>query len=186
MESFMGQICMFGFNYPPRDWNTCQGQQLSIQQHSALFALLGTQFGGDGMQSFNLPNLQGRMPMSMGTGQGLSPRVIGQVIGSESATLHENNVPPHTHTMAASNTDQGSLTQIPAAGWTLGAAASVTGARPSVVTPVSMYRAGAPGMPLQSAPSSSGTGSSAPFTVVNPALVLNFCIAINGIFPSRS
>jgi microcystin-dependent protein len=191
MQVFMGSIMPFAFNFAPKNWAQTNGQLLSIQQNAALFSLLGTYYGGNGVQNFQLPNLQGRSMFGMGNGAGLSPRVIGEVFGVESTTvpLNVTNLPTHNHTLAASNTVSTSLTQAPASGWTLGAAASNIGGRTPVITPVNMYNAVA--VPPQSAmPSAatSTTGGGAPLQVatVPPALCLNFCIALFGIFPSRN
>ncbi len=191
METFMGLVLPFGFNFAPQNWAMCSGQLIAIQQNSALFALLGIQFGGNGTTNFALPHLRGRTMLGMGNGLGLSPRVIGEQLGAESMTLALNatNMPPHTHTLAASNTVDTSLTQAPAAGWTLGAAASVTADRVPVVVPVKMYNATAltPQNAVQSAPSSSvGGGAPVQIPTIPPALCLNFCIAMFGIFPSRN
>lgn len=191
MEVFMGFVSPFGFNYAPQGWGLCNGAILPIQQYSALFSLLGTQYGGNGSTNFGLPDLRGRAIVGMGNGPGLTPRVIGEVFGVESATvaLNATNLPAHNHTLAASNTASGSLTQAPAAGWTLGAPASVSTARPPVTTPVNMYNATAltPQNAVQSAPSST-VGGSVPVQVptMPPVLCLNFCIAMNGLYPSRN
>ena len=191
MQVFMGSIVPFAFNFAPKNWAQTNGQLLSIQQNQALFSLLGTYYGGNGVQNFQLPNLQGRSMFGMGTGSGLSVRVIGEVFGVENVTVPLNplNLPPHSHTLAASNTVSASLTQAPAPGWTLGAAASNSGGRTPVITPVNMYTAAA--VPPQSGQPSAATstvGGGAPLQVatVPPSLSLNFCIALFGIFPSRN
>src|SRR5512142_222968 len=97
---FIGQIGLFAFNFPPRGWALCNGQILSISQNTALFSLLGTTYGGDGISTFALPNLQSRVPMHRGQGPGLSPRTIGEVTGTETVILLQNNMPAHTHTAA--------------------------------------------------------------------------------------
>jgi microcystin-dependent protein len=158
---------------------------MQIQQYSALYALIGTNFGGNGTTTFGLPDLRGRQIIGMGQGPGLTNRIVGQAFGTESVTLTANNLPPHDHTLTASNTDSASLTQAPAAGWTLGAAASVSGARPPVATPVQMYGPSNPTTPVPSAPTSV-TGNGLPLATMPPALCLNFCIALMGIFPSRN
>jgi len=191
MEVFMGSILPFGFNFPPSSWALANGQLIAISQNDALYALIGTTYGGDGVNTFQLPNLQGRSLVGMGSGPGLSPRFIGEVFGAENATVPINtgNMPPHSHTLAASNTDSTSLTQAPVAGWTLGAAASNSGGDTPVITPVNMYNPAA--VPAQTAVQSAPTstvGGGAPLQVATlpPALCLNFCIALYGIFPSRN
>src|SRR5882757_6729611 len=101
MEPFVGQILMVGFNFAPTGWALCNGQLLSIAQNQALFALLGTYYGGDGRTNFALPDLQGRIPMHQGTGAGLSPRPLGMVSGHERITLVPTQIPPHTHPLNA-------------------------------------------------------------------------------------
>lgn len=191
MDTFMGLVLPFGFNFAPANWATCSGQLLSIQQNAALFSLLGTSFGGNGTTNFQLPDLRGRSMLGMGNGLGLSPRVIGEQVGVEATTLalNANNMPPHAHTLAASNTAVASLTQVPAAGWTLGSAASDSGGRTPVIVPVSMYNATAltPQNAVQSAPSSTvGGGVPVQIPTMPPVLCLNFCIALAGIYPSRN
>lgn len=93
MEVFMGTIQPFAFNFAPSGWALCNGQILGISQYQALFALLGTYYGGNGTTNFQLPNLQGRVPVAQGTGLGLTPRVIGQVYGTESVTATIANMP---------------------------------------------------------------------------------------------
>lgn len=191
MDVFMGFISPFPFNFAPMGWAFCQGQTLAIQQYSALYSLLGTTYGGNGTSTFGLPDLRGRQVVGMGAGPGLTPRVIGQMIGTEnvSVALNTSNLPPHTHTLAASNTDNASLTQAPAAGWTLGAAAANNGARPPVITPVNMYNATplTPANSVQSAQTSiAGSGVPVMLPTMPPALCLNFCIALEGLYPSRN
>lgn len=185
METFMGFITAFPWNWPPRNWTECNGQLLSISQYNALFALLGITFGGNAQTNFGLPDLRGRQIIGMGDGPGLTTRTIGQSFGAEHVTLTSSNLPPHTHTMTASDTDSSELTQAPAPNWTLGAAASVTDERTPIVTPVQMYGPHNPATPVPSAPSSS-TGSGLPVGTMPPALCLNFCIALFGIYPSRN
>src|ERR1700689_2915424 len=102
MEFYLGQIFMGGWNFAPAGSALCNGQLLSIPQYNALFSLLGTTFGGNGVQTLGLPNLQGRVPIHWGQGQGLSPYNIGQQGGVENATLLVSNLPAHTHTLSAS------------------------------------------------------------------------------------
>ncbi len=185
METFLGFVTAFPWNWPPYQWTTCQGQLVSIQQYSALYALLSTTFGGNGQTNFGIPDLRGRQIIGMGNGPGLTPRIVGQHFGSEYVSLDADNLPPHTHTLTASDTDVGDLTQAPAEGWTLGAAASVSNDRTPVITPVMMYGETNPSSPVESAPTSiAGSGTPAPH--MPPSLCLSFCIALQGIFPSRN
>src|SRR5438067_7015010 len=96
-DQFIGEIRAVGFNFAPAQWALCNGQLLSISQNTALFSLLGTQFGGDGRTTFGLPNLQGGAPMSQGSGAGLTPRGMGDTGGSPTVTLTANQLAPHPH-----------------------------------------------------------------------------------------
>jgi microcystin-dependent protein len=99
-DPFLGEIRCFGFNFAPQGWLTCSGQLLSISSYSALFSLLGTMYGGDGRTTFGLPDLQGRMSVSFGQGNGLESYAQGQVGGSETVTLAADEIPPHLHPVA--------------------------------------------------------------------------------------
>ncbi|HUC12090.1 MAG TPA: tail fiber protein [Stellaceae bacterium] len=168
---FLGTIRLVGFNFAPVDWTLCQGQALSISQNSALFALLGTYFGGDGVNTFNLPDLRGRIALGQGQGPGLSPYVMGQTGGQETVTLNAQQVPAHTHTLMAAAT---ATTANPGPGLALG----------TPPTAVKIYGSASP-TPL--APSSVGSfGSSAAHENRQPYLTLNYIIALQGIFPSQN
>src|SRR5512139_500018 len=112
MEAFIGSIVLFAGNFAPRGWALCQGQILSIAQNTALFSILGTTYGGDGVSTFALPDLRGRVPMHPRQGPGLSPHDLGEQGGSDTVALSESEVAAHTHALAASISD-GELT-IPA------------------------------------------------------------------------
>src|SRR5882757_7059987 len=99
MEVYMGTIMAFGFNFAPSGWQQCNGQTLAIQQYNALLALLGTNYGGNGSTNFQLPNLQGRVPIHQGNLTGGSTYVIGQVGGTENTSISPTNMPIHTHTI---------------------------------------------------------------------------------------
>ena len=100
-DQYIGEIRMFGGNFPPQSWALCNGQILSIAQNETLYTLLGTTYGGDGQTTFALPDLQGRLPMHQGNGQNLSPRTIGQKDGVETVTLTQTMMPAHSHGMVA-------------------------------------------------------------------------------------
>ncbi len=186
MDAYVGTILLWPMSWAPVDWMLCDGSLLPIAQYQMLFALSGTTYGGDGRTSFALPDLRGRMPMGAGNGPGLTSRQLGGRYGAEGETLTAHNMPAHTHTLAAGNTDSASLTQAPASGWTLGAAASNTGGRTPIIAPVQMYSASAPATPVQSAATSvAGSTSPSPVATVSPALCLNFIICFNGIYPQR-
>ena len=102
-QPFMGEIRTFGFPFAPRGWAQCNGQLMAIQQNQALFSILGTTYGGDGVQTFGLPNLKGRTTIGFGNGPGLSPYALGQTGGEESHTLNFQEIPQHNHTITVSN-----------------------------------------------------------------------------------
>lgn len=166
---FIAQIQMFSFGFAPRNWAQCNGQLLPINQNQALFSLIGTLYGGNGTTNFALPNLQGRTPLHFGTGPGLSTRNLGEAAGEESATLTGSQMPSHTHTVAANT-----------AAPTLGTPAGNLWAQGSYsASGVSSMAAGVQGAIGLS-------GNNQPHPNLSPYLVVNFCIALSGIFPSRN
>jgi microcystin-dependent protein len=171
-DQFLAEIRIFPFNFPPTGWAFCNGQLLPLSQNTALFALLGTFYGGDGKSTFALPDLQGAAPMQTGQGQGLSERFLGEQSGTESVTLLLSEIPLHTHSFSGSNEDatQGSLTD------------SVVPSKASGGTPYQTSLAGLQPMNLQAL---ALAGGSLPHNNMQPYLSLNFCIALQGIFPQR-
>ena len=179
MSSFyLGQITMFGFGFAPRGWALCNGQTMAINQNAALFSLLGTSYGGNGVQTFALPNLQAALPVCEGQGAGLSSYVLGQVGGNATVTLLQSQLPTHNHTLNASKTNAVSATfsgQIPAT--------------TTVGSPPNFYStSGSPPLTFVSlaAGACSTVGSSQGHSNLMPSLTINFCIALTGIFPSRN
>jgi microcystin-dependent protein len=182
-DQFVAEIRIFPFNFAPTGWAFCAGQLMPISQNTALFSLLGTFYGGDGKSTFALPNMQGSAPMHWGQGSGLSERFLGQMSGVESVTLLQSEIPIHTHTFQASNNDanpddSSPVGQMPAKGiWDDGSDAGV----------IAYYAPASPQPALvqmafqQLAP----TGGSLPHNNMQPYLALNFCIALQGIFPQR-
>lgn len=168
---FLGQIGLFSFPFAPQGWAFCQGQILSISQNTALYSLLGTQYGGDGRSTFALPNLQSSQIVGFGQGSGLANYVQGQAGGSATVSLNANQIPAHTHTLPAS-TARGTLSQ-PASG--SGLAATVRGTYP--------YAPSANGS--MAGPAVVATGGGQPHNNMMPYLSLNYCISLVGIFPSR-
>lgn len=169
-DPFIGEIRLVGYNFPPRGWALCNGQLLSIAQNTALFSLLGTTFGGDGITTFGLPNLQGRRPIGQGTQSGGGPTYTqGQAGGEEATTLALSHLPAHSHGLSAS-TSVGNLTS--PSGAFLAASA--------VDAPYATTPDGAQGTPVASA------GGGQPHENRPPYLALNFAIALNGLFPSRN
>jgi microcystin-dependent protein len=177
-ENFIGEIRMFGGNYAPRDWAFCNGQMMSIAQYSALFALIGTTYGGDGITTFALPNLQSRLAVGEGSGPGLTPRQIGQTGGSDTVTLSQAQMPAHNH-MVVATTAEGNLTG--PGGTAVLAAPAGTGSYIYVVpgaTPITS---------VALSPSSVGTaGGNQAHDNHMPSLCVTFIIALSGIFPSRN
>jgi microcystin-dependent protein len=172
-EAFIGEIRMVGFNYAPRGWALCNGQTIPIQQNSALFALLGTTFGGNGQTNFALPNLQSRVPIHAGQGPGLSPYVLGQQGGFESVTLSTVQMPSHSHALNATNTNGTSF--VPG-GNVLAADGNTTTA---------IYSNAAPSNAMNPA-SIGATGGNQAHTNIQPYLAVYFIICLEGIFPARN
>ncbi len=203
-EPFLGEIRMVGFNFAPRGWALCAGQLMSISQNSALFALLGTTFGGDGVQTFALPDYRGRSPVGMGNGPNLTPIVQGDKQGTENVTILQTQMPAHTHT-AVLAPFSASLTgplSIPAAttGTTQAAPGNTTvlgpiaaGGRPGTLysttaadTTLAPFNATLTGQLTPGNPTIGTTGGSLPVPIRNPYLGTNFIIALEGVFPSRN
>ncbi len=188
-QFYIGQILTVGFNFAPRNTALCNGQLMAISQNAALFSILGTTYGGNGIQTFALPNLQSRRMNHEGTGQGLSTYVLGEIAGAENTTLNINNMPAHTHTMTSSfkaSSTVKATAQIPAAGSVLGHSDDVaTGgtAHPAIYCPSSAATDAALGGLNVSA---GLTGSSIPFQSLTPFLTITMVIALFGIFPSRN
>ena len=176
MDSYIGEIRLFGGNFEPRDWAFCRGQLLSIAQHSALFTILGTRYGGDGKTTFGLPNLSARVPIGAGAGPGLTSRAVGATGGSAAVTLSESQTPSHTHRargVAANGTSQS-----PAGGlW-----AQFERTRPVVKADV--YGDSAPDVQM-AAQALGPAGNNQPHNNMQPYLALNFIICLNGEYPAR-
>lgn len=169
-EAFVGEIRMLACNFPPRGWAFCNGQLLPISQNTALFSLLGTMYGGDGRSTFALPNLQAACAIGQGQGPGLTDRVVGESGGSATVSLLPTQIPAHAHTLMASSS---ALTNDPSG-------ASLA----NVASGASAYRI--PGATTSMAAEAlSPAGGSQPHNNRPPYLALNFCIALQGIFPPR-
>jgi microcystin-dependent protein len=181
-EPFIGEVKLLAFDFAPKSYQTCAGQILAISSNTALFSLLGTTYGGNGQTTFALPDLRGRMPIGQGTGPGLPSHSMGEVSGTPNVTLLTSNMPPHIHTMnnvsvkiLASNSP---ADENAAGGLYPGvASASVYTASPTanVFTGGTVVNG-----------TSDITGSGMPVNIMNPYLVMNYSIAIYGIFPSRN
>jgi microcystin-dependent protein len=167
-DQFVAEIRIFPFNFAPTGWAFCDGQLMAISQNTALFSLLGTVYGGDGKSTFGLPDLQGAAPMQPGQGQGLSLRDLGEMSGVESITLLQTEIPVHNHTLQADADDAVFKTpgnMLMAAG---NAMYGNTGSNAN--------------MAFQAL---SLAGGGLPHNNMQPYLTLNFCIALQGIFPQR-
>jgi microcystin-dependent protein len=179
-EPFLSEIKVVSFNFPPKGWALCNGQFLPINQNQALFALLGTTYGGNGQTTFALPNLRGRIPLHFGNGH-----TLGEAAGSTSVTLNQSQMPAHTHLLQGRNELPAptALNSVPGNGKVMAKGnAAVQGGG---TVPVNLYG------PLNNlatmAPQAvSNTGGSQPHNNMMPYLVLNFIIALVGIFPSQN
>jgi microcystin-dependent protein len=179
-EPFLGEIKIISWDFPPKGWSFCNGQLLPINQNQALFSILGTTYGGDGRQTFALPNLQGRMPVHVGNGIAL-----GELGGETTHTLNITETPAHNHVIAADGTASGTSSNTPnPSGKVLGQSAG-TGGTPPVAFGANIYNSSAPNSAL-SPGCVAPNGGSQPHENMSPYLVLNFIIALQGIFPSRN
>jgi microcystin-dependent protein len=176
MDVLMGLIAAFGFNFTPRGWASCSGQLVSISQNSAMFALLGTTYGGDGQNTFGLPDLRGRTLVGMGNGPGLSSVVQGEMAGVQQVTILATNMPIHNHT--------------------LGGATLLIANAPADTNNPAGFLANSGTAQIYSESSNAFTkaiggttdnaGGSQAINIMNPYLGINYCIAMEGIFPSRN
>jgi microcystin-dependent protein len=170
-DQFVAEIRIFPFSFAPTGWAFCNGQLMAISQNTALFALLGTIYGGNGKSNYALPDLQGRAPMFGGQGPGLSLRDIGETGGSATVSLLQSEIPTHSHAMVAA--DEAGTTNNPA-----GAFPARAFGRGN-----NLYGSGAP---VAMASQMMGpTGGSQPHNNLMPYLTFNFCIAMQGVFPQR-
>ena len=176
-QPYIGEIRMFAFGTrgAPNGWQACDGSLLPISQYDALFALIGTTYGGDGQTTFAVPDLRGRIPIHQGTGPGLSNYVIGQMAGTETVTLLSTQMPAHTHTAVA--TTAAATTGTPGTGVLLGAvsgqtmyATDITGATAFTLSPQATGPA----------------GGSQPHDNTMPTLVVQYCISLFGIYPTQA
>lgn len=174
-DQFVAEIRMFPFTFAPTGWAFCNGQLLPISQNTALFSLLGTTYGGDGKSTFALPNLQGSAPMQPGQGQGLSERFLGEMSGSETVTLLVSEIPAHTHGVGRALADAGNSISPVNSVWAQSAAGRGAAA---------LYKDGSPTGKVN-IQSLNITGGGLPHNNMQPYLTVNFCIALQGIFPQR-
>lgn len=177
-DPFVAEIRLFPYNFAPRNWALCNGQTMPINQNAALFSLLGTSFGGNGQSNFQLPNLQGAVPLGTGQGPGLSAYALGQSGGSASVTLQTAQTPAHSHSLTAdaeTSTSASLQNAILMEGHFTGTA---TGK-------VAAYNTAAPDTAMNPA-AITATGGGGPHNNMMPYLAFNFCIALMGIYPPRS
>jgi microcystin-dependent protein len=174
MDPFVAEIRIFPFNFAPKGWAFCDGQLLPISQNTALFSLVGTFYGGDGRSTFALPDLQGQAAMASGQGPGLSDHIVGEQSGTEIVTLLESEMPNHTHALRAN---------------------PQLGDSPSPATDRSIARLGSinvyqttsnANLTPMAAQSLPVAGGNLPHNNMQPYLTLNFCIALQGVFPPRT
>jgi microcystin-dependent protein len=168
-QAFIGEVRLVGFNFAPVGWAVCNGAQQSIAENSTLFNLIGTTYGGDGQQTFNLPDLQGRFPLHQGS-NGVSTYVIGQKGGVESVTVGISQFPGHTHPLQGSTANAG--TNIPT--------------NNTLAGNVSAYTTTAPVNAMNNAMIGFSGGGSQPHNNLQPFLVLNWVISLFGVYPSQS
>lgn len=176
-EPFLGEIQMFGFNFSPRGWALCNGATIAIQQNTALFALLGTTYGGNGQTTFQLPNFASRAGCQQGQGPGLSGRSIGQTFGVSTVTLASAQIPTHDHRMvlyAQNNSAKRSGSPSPGDALSVSSSAAAT----------SFLPAGTPATTFSPSMIQPFAGGGQPHDNQQPYLGVNFCIALQGIFPS--
>jgi microcystin-dependent protein len=172
MDPFVAEVRIFAGNFAPKGWATCDGQILPISQNTALFSLVGINFGGDGRSTFGLPNLQGKAVMHAGSGPGLTQRSLGETGGTETVTLNVNQIPLHNHNLMAVN-DAGDTNQPLNNGFARSSGASV-------------YSPAGPQVVAMSAAALTPIGRGEAHNNMQPYLSLIFIIAIQGIYPPRS
>jgi microcystin-dependent protein len=172
---FVAEIRIFPFNFAPKGWAFCDGQILPLSQNTALFSLLGTSYGGDGKSNFALPDLQGAVPLQQGQGPGLSQYFLGESTGSDTDTLLTSEMPAHTHTMEADLNHFNANATSPNGAVLVNDAPNLTFSNPT-----------SPSLQLMNPAMISVAGGSQPHNNLMPYLTLNYCIALQGVFPPRS
>ncbi|MBR7783426.1 phage tail protein [Undibacterium luofuense] len=173
-EPFIGEIRIFGGNYAPDGWLLCNGQSLPISGYEPLFALIGTTYGGDGVSTFNIPDLRGRLPVGMGSGPGLTPRQLGQQIGTDSVTLTNTNMPAHNHTI--SGTTNAATATTPSTNSTYGVTTSTFYFVPDAAITES---------PFAGNVLSNSNAGNLPHENRMPSVALSYMIATIGVYPTQ-
>ena len=179
MDSYLGAIYAFGFNFPPVNYLECNGQLVQISTYEALYNLIGTTYGGDGVQTFGIPDLRSRVPIGSGQGPGLSNYNVGQSAGTENVTLTNNNLAAHTHPVTS--------VQIPVGG--AAATPSPSGAWFGASNTAQIGNSYASGTPNATMAADTGNSTSAggntPINIINPYQAVNYCICTVGIYPQH-
>jgi microcystin-dependent protein len=172
MDPFVAEIRIFPFNFAPKGWAFCDGQILPLSQNTALFSLLGTTYGGDGKSNFALPDLQGNAPMHPGQGPGLSLHDLGETGGSQTVSLLESEIPSHSHTLRADTLDPAEVNLVS------------SNASLAQSTGGGLYQSASNGSMSDNA--ITPAGGDQPHNNMQPYLTLNFCIALQGVYPPRT
>lgn len=172
MDGVLAEIRMFGGNFAPHSWAYCEGQILSIAQNTALFSLVGTTYGGDGMFNFALPDFRGRVPIGVGQGPGMKFYQLGQIGGMENTSLSTNNLPAHAHTVAIGCSSNKANSNSPGGNYP-----AVTEENPGYHNLMNN---------TMNTATTAVVGSSQPFSIMQPYLGINFVICLAGSYPSRS
>lgn len=173
MDPFIGEVIMFGGNFAPRLYARCDGQLLAIANNNALFALFGTIYGGNGSTTFGIPDMRGRLPLHQGRGPGLTTRLIGQKFGSETVNLKTENLPSHNHGIQASK-DEGDTND---------GAGKVFARSPQDIF---IFTDQTTDLVTMSEKEIGNSGGNVPHTNLMPFLCINFCVALEGLFPPRN
>lgn len=183
VEPYLANITVFGGNFAPRGWMFCQGQLLAIAEYDALFALIGTTYGGDGQTTFALPDLRSRVAIHMGQGPNLSNYFLGQTGGTENVTLLSSQMPAHTHTLVSISGNPGANTGAATTNSPANAVAAVaTGGSNNYSTSDTSVALNTSSINTTTPIAGSGT----PISIISPYLAMNYIIAVEGIFPSRN
>jgi microcystin-dependent protein len=182
VNPYLANVTIFAGNFAPLSYALCQGQLLAISQNDALFALIGTTYGGDGITTFALPDLRGRKPVHTGQGPGLTNIILGEMSGTESVTMTSNQMPAHSHSVLTINV-------VPTGSSNAGTSNLGTNNYPAPKPSVNSYASAGSGSLLGTSVYNSSTpiaGNSQPIDILSPYLAMNYIIAIEGIFPSRN
>ena len=182
IDAYIGEVQLFAGNFAPNGWAFCNGQIISIQQNSALFSLLGTQYGGNGQTNFALPDLRGRVPVGQGQGASLTARSVGDFDGQENVSISIANLPSHNHNASLSVSNQNGTVNVPLSDSSI-AVSSIKSGRSTISNLV--FNTSVPDILLGNSPTTS-SGNSQPLNIIKPYQCINYIIALQGIYPSRN